>query len=55
MSPGRTSLPSVVQIRDTVEVEDDTWGQFVDTADAYEELVRSSKILSARASSLGDF
>ena len=32
------------------EDEIDGWGQFVDTAEAEEELIRSSKILSKRYS-----
>ena len=43
-------LPSFVQVGVT-DVEEPTWGQFVDTAEADNEIVRSSKILSAREKS----
>ena len=46
-------LPSFVQVggSSTGGAQEDTWGQFVDTAEADIEIVRSSKILSARQKS----
>lgn len=43
-------LPSFVQVGGN-DVEEPAWGQFVDTAEADNEIVRSSKILSAREKS----
>ena len=42
-SIGQAFLPQACYVH-----QDDTWGQFVDVADAEEELVRMSKFLSIR-------